>query len=598
MTSKHAQLAEFLAREQSLAAMVPADTLFGMLTRSYDLPADWSALARKSDGKLLVVSPGGVIKADDVEDVLFVRAATFSVETSTDNVPSRDAFLFDCDTRILLSIPAERTDLASFRERVLGSYTLATTDNIRRYFEQDLRDALHRACAEMDAASLVAGDATERLEHVVTEALRGPCFAAGLELAGNVSVSLTCDSYDSVRKAGDHAARKQRAHEAEEQLRQALRDAQSRHMDHLKGLVDRARELASHSPDVGLQEIIKSFPAADRGQMYAALLAAPAQGKKDGLIAVATADHVLLYDAWQGDEPIRTIPLQGGPGQLRSIQTVSTPNASSRADSQTKHATLLIGAARGAYVLPADGTQDAQAYTLSDAPLVRGGCNAVAMSNRCLLATHSELGIIRWDPDEPGAGQRLFQNLTANADAVRGACLHEGMAYASIGNTIVSWPESETPDRPERTWKLSRSIPPMPITAVCPTRDGMYAGISTGQVLYWPSGNFDKPEEIHRGYERPVETVQLLENHGVTQLLIADLTSRLSVKVIGDAYALHYEAGGQTLRRAHADPFQIVAMNDLRDRLICWKPGEGERPARTIRVAARLSEHVQDFCLV
>ncbi|MGB0716353.1 MAG: SPFH domain-containing protein [Phycisphaerae bacterium] len=593
MTSKLEQLNEFLEREQSLAAMVPAETLFGMLTRSYDAPANWCALARKNDGKFDVTPPGDIIRADGIEDVLFVRSSPFEVQIDADEIPSRDAFLFECSARVLMTIPAERTDLASFRERVLGSYTLATTDNVRRYVETEVTNAFQRACAEADAAQLLDGDARERVAHLVTEALQGPCFAAGLELADNVKVTLSCDSYDTVRKAGERAAQKQRAHEAEQQLRDALRDAQSRHLDHLSSLIDRAKQLASQSPEMGVQDVIKSFPTQDRGQLYKALLSTPSRQSKPTTVVVATSRELLFYDTSQPNTETHRMPLDGPPGPIRSIQLCGSMCGPGDA--------FLVGASRGVYVVNANGTNVDRLYMVNDAPNVRGGFNAVARGEHSIIATHSELGIVRWNIDQPQQAQRLFPDLTRNADAVRGALIRNGKGYASVGNTIVSWNEDKNyptpPAEPTETWQLQQATSPFAMTAFAPTDAGMFAGTSNGFVYHWSHDNAEAPTLIHQGFDRAVETVQWIDADGVSNLMIADLTSRLSTRVLDDSFVMHYEAGGQTLRRAEANRNVVVAMNDLRDRLICWTPGEGDRATHVIPVAAAHQAHIQDFCL-
>ncbi len=98
--------------------------------------------------------------------------------------------------------------------------------------------------------------------------------------------------------------------------------------------------------------------------------------------------------------------------------------------------------------------------------------------------------------------------------------------------------------------------------------------------------------------KRPVESVQMLASHGVQRLVFADTALHVHARVVGDSFTCHYEAGGQTLRRVEAAPDLIVATNDLRDRLICWAPGDPKQPHATINVSSLIGRSIQDVCLV
>jgi len=52
------------------------------------------------------------------------------------------------------------------------------------------------------------------------------------------------------------------------------------------------------------------------------------------------------------------------------------------------------------------------------------------------------------------------------------------------------------------------------------------------------------------------------------------------------------------LRRVEVAGDLLVATNDLRDRLLCWKPGQPDRPYVTVPVGALCGHSIQDICLV
>ena len=81
-------------------------------------------------------------------------------------------------------------------------------------------------------------------------------------------------------------------------------------------------------------------------------------------------------------------------------------------------------------------------------------------------------------------------------------------------------------------------------------------------------------------------------------MIFTDTSHRVHAKVLGDSFECNYEAGGQTLRRVDVAPDLLVATTELRDRLICWKPGNPDKPFATIALASLTGRSVQDVCLV
>ncbi|MDO8629286.1 MAG: hypothetical protein Q7R41_02235, partial [Phycisphaerales bacterium] len=255
---------------------------------------------------------------------------------------------------------------------------------------------------------------------------------------------------------------------------------------------------------------------------------------------------------------------------------------------------LWVGAATGVYRWPIDRAAS-DLTLLADVPApVRGGFNAAAIAGDRLVATHSELGICEWDLGEPTSARRRFESMTRGAKAVRNAACFEGDVLCSIDDRILRWPVDGADDRPRVIYTGSGSV----ITAVVVATDGVYAGNSDGDVLFWPNGRTTDPEMLHRGMKRAAESVWLTYTHGVRQLVFTDTSPRVHARVIGDSFACHYEAGGQTMRRVEVAPDLLVATNDLRDRLLCWTPGKPERPSAVINVAAMTGQSIQDVCLV
>jgi hypothetical protein len=255
---------------------------------------------------------------------------------------------------------------------------------------------------------------------------------------------------------------------------------------------------------------------------------------------------------------------------------------------------LLLGAATGVYRWPIDRAEPDRIWRVPGASSVRGGFNAVAVAGDRVFATHSELGLWEWNVDDSTPARRRFESMTASAKTVRHVHFFEGSLYFSTDDRIVHFLASDSEDRPTSIHTGSSAT----ITALCVTPEGPFAGNSKGKILHWPNGRDSAPELLHHGSHRAAESIGQWSSHGVRRLVFADTSLHVHARVLGDSFVCRYEAGGQTLRRVEIAPDLLVATNDLRDRLICWAPGQPSQPTATIGVSRLCGQSVQDVCLV
>jgi hypothetical protein len=575
----------FFRLPDAVAAAVSASELFGLLTRSLNLPAPWAALVTRESGGHVMVQAGGIVEGRDADEVLFVRTGTFDVHLEESGVITKDRFQARADVQLQLSLIPERAELLSFRQAILGSRRVVMAADIVRYLQPSLRAALARAGAELEAGSLVDADSSDAVSTALAEAVEGPCFSAGLTVSAPPTARFDSQTLKQVRQTQEEAARRRQEHEAGRQLQEARERAQTAHMDHLASLLARVEELASASPDVELGDLIRTFSEQQRGEVYEAIFASEPAKAQTQCIVVAVGDQVLFFDTQTLDAPNRRLTVAGAPGPVRSAQTVTGPDG---------RLTLLLGAATGVYRLPIEGAEPDLTLCVQDAPSVRGGFNAAVMVGDRIFATHSELGLREWHVDKPNEAKSKFESMIRGAKAVRGVAFADGDLYCSIDDRVIRWRADDTEERPSRIYTGSGGT----ITALQPTPDGLFAGTGDGDVFHWPKGRDTEPERVHTGSRRAVESLWLLSSHGVQRLVFTDTSVQVHARVLGDSFACRYEAGGQTLRRVEVAPDLLVATNDLRDRLICWTPGEPARPFATIGVARICQRSVQDVCLV
>lgn len=575
----------FFQRADNVALHVPASDLFGFLKRSLDLPVQWAAMVRRITGDLSVVRAGGTVDATDVENVLFVRVTPVDVTLEEEGIVTRNRFQCRAEVRVRIRVIPERSELTSFQGTVLGSHRVVQAAGIARYLQPALRAALAQFAAEHDAAKLVDASLTDSLSAAVAKALEGPCFTAGLAPDGEPSVRFESATLRKVQDAQQDAARHHAEHQAARQVQEALERAQGQHLDHLTSLLSRLNEMASASPDVELPDLIRSFKERERGELYEALFAAEPVRTQTRWIVAAAGDELIYFDPRNLNEPIRRLRVVGTAGPIRSIKTAKDADGGM---------VLLLGAATGVYRWPIDWTEPDSTLLVENPPTVRGGFNSVAMVGDRVLASHSELGLCEWDVDKPTAARPWFESMTRDAKAVRGVQFFEGDLYCAIDDRVVRWPADEAAEQPPHIYTGSMTT----ISALCPTADGLFVGNGDGDILHWPKGRDSKPERLHTGLHRAAESVWLLATQGVRRVVYTDTSLHVHARVLGDNFTCRYEAGGQTIRRVEVAPDVLVATNDLRDRLICWSPGQPDSPTATIGVSRLCGHSIQDVCLV
>ncbi len=595
MATEKAELNQFLKRPTSVAARLAGGELFGLRSRSFDLPAAWAALITRSGGASEVSAAGSIVDGESVEEVLVVRMTPIEVNLRERDIATQDGFLADAAVTLHLGLSAERSELSAFGKHVMGSYRRATSDNLLRHVQPAIRQALTELLAGHDVATLMDSVMGPKLVAALTEAMSGPCFVAGLNLIDPPTINVESKAHARVLQTQQRLATEQREHEAARPLEAALSEARRQHLDDLAALLDRAKALASSAPGTDLGDLLKTFSQDQRGALYQALFATAVSRRATRWIVVAAGGELLFFDPASPAKPARRIEIEGGVGKIRSVQVARGDRGASAAHAASDGEPVLwLGAATGVYELPLMASTPSRVFVAEHRAAVRGGFNAVCITGDGLYASHSELGLLGWRMGRPREAARLFEGLTKEANTVRGVCAHDGQLFCAIDDRIIAWSDTIDADAPASEFVLDRGT----VSALAPTNLGLFAGASDGRVLLWRDGPAASPEIIHSGSNRAVEALWLLATHSVRRLIFADTTPRVHAKVLGDHYAYHYEAGGQTLRRVEVAADWIVATNDLRDRLLCWPADAGDKPATVIPVSQLCQSSIQDVCLV
>ncbi len=582
---------KWLSNPNSVAVSIPAEAIFGVFKRSFDLPASFAAKSISRDGVHRIHRPGQVIDGSDLAELLIFRSQPIDLTFEMQKVPASDSYLCDVAVQVQVALVAERSDLDSFRDRVIASRSDADVASVQSCLRPSIEKGMLAFVAANTSGELVGGKCGAAAIEAVKESVAEICFASGLSIETIREVRFASEGHARARATEEIAARRLHEHAAQGELREAITTAQNQKLDHLQSMLGKLKELADESPHAAMSDLMKAFSESQRGQLYQALFESRATQPVTEHVVALTGSEVLLFGASSlGDSP-RRIPVSGVAGRMRSVQFASAAEPN----------TLWIGASTGVYELDVASGAIKNTFVYTCAKVPRGGFNAVAVSDRWVVATHSELGVLAWpqqqEDDSEGKPNtkaiRLFDDKTPNAKAVRCALIATGRFWCSIDDTICSVLEGDL-----ESGVAELSARGDTITALSVEGDDIFAGTVDGDVLHWNGLTCESPARIHAGSRRAVESIASIIDGDVARLFYTDTSLAVYSQVLGDSFVCRYDAGGQTIRRAECAADIIVAINDARDRIVIWNGNEPKHPAQTVSITQLTGHSTQDVCLI
>ncbi len=574
----------FFESPEAIALVVNPAGLFGLLTRSYDVPQSQAALVTRKQGDRVVRVSGQEISGDEVAALLLVRTTPLVVRFDDLHATSVDHYRCAASVTVRVSLIPETSELRSFERAIVGSARGVGIDGLREYLRPHLTRSLALMAEGRGVEVLTDPKDDAALATEVADGLKAATFGAGLRIERPIDVQLDSAVYRQVQRARARDRRRREEFATARRIEQATEAAQLEHTRHLAELLEKLRSLANRSPDHELAEVLRTFPEGERGELYAALFGADDARQVTGSVVVGSGRELLFFDPQSFDAPQSTIMMPDTIGPVRSVQIHLDASDEWR---------LFVGASRGVHEMPADGTGTVITYATDAGDDVKGGVNSVALAGDRIFASHSELGLLHW----PRGGERqpstVMPERTRRAKAVRCVRFFAGAVFFSTDDEINRLPADAIDEEPI-TFSGSRSL----ITSICPAVDGLYAGNAVGQILFWPEGDTTQPETLHAGRQRSAESVTLLDFGGLRRLFYTDTSLAVFARVVGDTFTCRYEAGGQTLRRVEVAPDVIIATNDVRDRLIVWTPGQPASPRDVVPIARLTGHSIQDVALI
>ncbi len=566
---------------QVVARAAGADEVFGFFTREVQVPPFCVALIFGSGPQPRLVPTGRTIEADGAQELLFVRNLPFEIEYEFGGITSSDGFAFNAAVQIAVMIVPERIELEAFRSSVVSSRREIRVDRLRQHCEDVVRSAVESFAKTRTAEKLASAPTWDEFDAELLQAFKPLGFESGLGLGPDPRISFHSSAYHDSREAAKSAAARAEREREEQQRRQAAAKARENRLSEVGAMIDKLKTMAGENGVFNVAEIIRTFDVGQRGELYHGLLATRKAAKTTQFMLAVVGSELIWFDPAKLQTPARRLKLPKTAGPLRSVRVVDTPIGRR----------ILVGARNGVHVL-GETEDEVQTFDFANRDDIRGGVNAAAVSGKALYATHSEVGFIRWNLENPGVMRLCLTDLTEGAKAVRDLQTDDSnRLWLAIDNIAVCTRANE--DSP-----LFAYPAPCEITTLLVADGHAVAGLRDGSIVRWLIGD-SKPdlETVRPGLGNPVYSVEWLSGGGVPRLLVADGRPHLDLQVVGDSYSGQYRCM-HPLKWGFAAEDIIVGVNDRRDHLLVWAHDAPEMPTGALAVGRLTGRSIQDVALI
>ncbi len=586
MSEAAADISELMRVPDLVGVVVPTESLFSLLRRSWRIPADWLALIGGPEGERTVAIAGTEIIASSTREVAFFRAAAVPLTFTLQRLTSVDGYLCEVVVEQAVRLSDAPADLAAVRSILMRSSDRITRAHVEQYLLNDVRAGLVAWAGRHRAADLVDGRAVDDLSAAVKEATQASCFAVGIRLLDQKVVRCVSPAYEAVRVQAERAAVHRDRIEMDRQLAEAANAARREHLGQVEEMLDKLRKMAESSPGVSIAELIRTFGQDQRGPLYRSLVRSAEGARSCQSVVVATGNELLWFDPADPTKPRTRQPIQEPARGIRSLRWVQSAGG---------EPLLAVGGSDWVLLLARDGTpRRTLAWGRTGSGEVSGGVNSVACNGQRFMACHSQLGVVFWQPDLSEAARPLLSEMTRTAKAVRNALTDsQGRFWLSVDATVVclNWPESGEP-QPVK-YVGSRA----PIASMAVTPSGVFAGNEAGEIVVWETDRPDACTIVYSGGVGVCRSLHWVEVMGFRRLGLTDDSDAVKELVLGDTVLERYVAADKRrFRQAWWSDESVYAINDLRTQLSMWSIGQPDAPHTTVDIGWMCSNRIQDVC--
>jgi hypothetical protein len=551
----------------------------GLLSKT-PIPHAWVGFVETSDGRRRFVPSGEDPRPDEDDQLLLVRNRAIAVPLEIGDCTAECGNRVNAHCEVLLRWAARETDLAALARWILGSRRFLTLDKLAaRLADEGATTALKAFMRERSAETLVQEDLRDELLEHLREQLKRFLFDSGAALERVARAEFASDTLAHKQKLEREAAERVAQIRSREMVEHAAAAATSRRLEDLRGLLDKLKTAAAGDDNMRWHELLPALTPAERGRLLENLWRiTPDRLTARAIVAVA-GDYGLWLDPVHPEAIAKRVGLRTQLGGLRSVCYAPQRDC------------LLIGAARGVWVLDAAGEKPAVPYEVADGEPPRTGFNAAVILGDALYATHSALGCWRWSLDAPSDARPLLKPEQGTPRSILAAtAAPDGRLLLATDSAIRIY----SPDADDLSVLCDAGDE---VHALSVLDDAVYAGTSRGNVMRVALDGSSDPAVLHRARQR-VESVQPRRWSDLVELIIPAAEEGI-LSVYGDENVVVRLLDSEIpIRRAWACDDVVLGLSDRRDRLIVLNANLPERSGRWALVARQIGHSVQDACIV
>ncbi len=461
-----------------IARRIDAGSLPGLLKKRLHVPALCKVLVTMPSGEKVIRKEGSEVTG--LKEAVLVKTHKFDLPFSVTGLVTSEGFVGECELLLAFIAGEGDFDVEQVAENLLKGRQEATTRDVGQFLSEAVEETLKTFASEHTAGSVCEQPVISELSESLEKGLKKLLYLGGLSFCGVAEFDFVCPEFESLQSErskikGREEVLRSRAKLDEMQLQSRLVKIQ-------------ALKEVGVDPNVALEiELGKAGFAPSRSKM----------------LLVASGKGIYAYAPYS-QEPAKPEEIYLLPEDMGFARTA-------RVLKRDGELVIAVGTQRGVYVFSPGGDYSHE-YYIKTTGRPRGGFNSAALAGDVLYATHSELGILRWEGD--GEGEAVLTKITSFNRHTRGVCAKGGTVYFSSGSFVHAF----DPVSVEVLFTLGEEG--SPITSLLVEGDSIFAGNQAGEVLHWAGSQPERPASVLLRRQSTIYSLSTMDTDKGTFLLV------------------------------------------------------------------------------
>jgi len=544
------------------------------------IPDGWMGLVQTCDGRRRFVPAGEDPRPESDDQLLFVRNRMLTLQLDVPECVSACENTVAGSCELVARWNADEHDLAAMHKSLMAHAELPIDGLVTAVADAGARMALQKFIREHAAAKLVREDLRDVLLEGIRKQLKRFLFDTGMVLERVAKLELTSETLARQEARERQAAERVERIKAREMVEQAALSATRKRLDDLGSVLDKLKLAVAADSSVQWHELLPALSPAERGRLLENLWRITPDRRIAEAIVIVVDNECIWLDPAGPDQIVRRVTMSEELGGLRSVTTCDARRL------------LLVGAARGLWVLHAASGEVVGKYEVPDAREPRTGFNAAAVVGDSMFATHSQLGCWSWPLDRPSEARSLLEPADGVPNTVRAAATTDDGRMLFAADDCVHVYDAD--GRSLGTRDTGGRI----IHCLAVVDDAVIAGASNGMLL---RDTLDESQELWEVVHRApaaIETVQARRWNDLVELVVPSGSQGVCGVYTDEGVVARLLESSTPIRRAWACDDVIVGLNEWRDRLIVMNANLPGRTGRDVPIARLLGHSIQDAAIV